>query len=102
MLFFQQDEKRPLLLHAAGDEFAQLAVSGEEVDVVGTVDGAAGVLVENEAAELRPAGDALGLVEDGLLALDPGQGTLSHWCQVFHYYFIHSAFTSAQFFRSWK
>ena len=34
--------------------------------------------------------------------VDPGQGALSHWCQVFHYYFFHSAFTSAQFFRSWK
>lgn len=82
------------MLHAAGDELAALAAAGEEVDVIGAADGAAGVLVENEADELRPAGDALGLVEDGLLVLDPGRGALSHWCQVFHYCFFHSAFSS--------
>jgi len=34
-------------------------VAGEEVDAIGAADGAAGVLVEDEAAELLPARDAL-------------------------------------------
>ena len=49
-------------------------MAGEEVDAVGAADGAAGVLVEDEAAEVFPAYDAFFGVEDRLLALDVGQG----------------------------
>lgn len=70
------------MLHAAGNELAPLAVAGEEVDAVGAADGAAGVLVEDEAAEFLPAADAHLFVERGLLALDPGQRALGEEARV--------------------
>ena len=56
--FFSRKKSAPFCFMLPATSSLQLAVAGEQVDAVGAADGAAGVLVEDEAAELFPAHDA--------------------------------------------